>query len=151
MRPVRSEDEPFLIGLLADVRREELDLLPWSEAEKNAFIRSQHAAQHAHYTSSRPNASFDLVLLDGVPAGRLYVQRDDEAIYLLEISLSAEHRGKGVGTALLDALFSEADARGVKVTAHVERTNRALGLYLRLGFRPVSERGLHLLIERPPL
>jgi len=147
---MRVEDEPFLVRVLADTRREELDLLPWGETEKDAFIRSQHAAQHSHYTASWPEASLHVVLVDDEPAGRIYVQRDAEAIHLLEISLLREHRDRGVGTSLLQSLLAEADLRGVKVTAHVERGSRALGLYERLGFRPVAERGLHLLIERPP-
>lgn len=147
LRPLRPDDEPLLMRLLADSRRAELDLLPWSEDQKQAFVRSQHAAQHAHLTGSWPEASLKIVLLDGEAVGRIYVHRQDQSIHLLEISLLAEHRGRGLGTALLESLISEADGAGAVLTANVERANRALGLYERLGFRRVAEHGLHLLME----
>jgi hypothetical protein len=44
----------------------------------------------------------------------------------------------------------QADGRGVKASIHVERFNPAQRLYTRLGFRPRSEAGIYLLLERPP-
>jgi ribosomal protein S18 acetylase RimI-like enzyme len=60
------------------------------------------------------------------------------------------HRGQGIGGALLGELLEEADARGLKARVHVERSNPALRLYTRLGFRLQSEAGIYLLLERPP-
>lgn len=150
LRPVTPEDEPFLERVYASTRAEELALFPWSEEQKEEFVRSQHRAQQAHYDANHPNASFQIVLIDGSPAGRMYMQRAEDGIHLLDIALLPEHRGAGVGTALLEGLLAEADERGVKVTAHVERHNRALALYGRLGFRQIADGEVYLLIERPP-
>lgn len=150
LRPLRGDDEAFLIQVLAASRAEELALLPWDAEQKHAFVCSQHRAQRAHFERGWPDASYEVVLLDGEPAGRLYVHRGQEAIHVLEIALLAEHRGKGIGTGLLVALQDEAAGRGVGLTVQVERRARALRLYERLGFRPVADRELHLLMEWRP-
>lgn len=150
LRPVATEDEPFLLRVYASTRAEELELFPWSEEQKEEFVCSQHRAQQAHYDSHHPDASFQVVLLDGSPAGRLYVQRTEDGIHLIDMALLPEHRGTGIGAALLEDLIAEADERGVKLSAHVERHNRALSLYGRLGFRQIADREVYLLVERTP-
>ena len=125
--------------------------MPWDDAQKDAFVRMQFGAQDRWYREQMPEASYQVLLVNGEPAGRLYVDRRDDEIRVVDISLLPEHRGRGVGTALMRELFAEADASGKRVTIHVERFNRALRLYERLGFSHVEERGVHLLLERPPL
>ena len=49
LRPIRDEDRPFLERLYASTRDEELRPVPWSDAQKTAFLASQYALQHAHY------------------------------------------------------------------------------------------------------
>jgi GNAT superfamily N-acetyltransferase len=49
------------------------------------------------------------------------------------VMVSSEHRGRGIGTALIDAILAEARARGLShVTVHSGR--RAVDFYLREGF-----------------
>jgi ribosomal protein S18 acetylase RimI-like enzyme len=48
---------------------------------------------------------------------------------------------------LLRELQEEARASGKSLTIHVERFNRALGLYQRLGFREVEDKGVYLLMR----
>jgi ribosomal protein S18 acetylase RimI-like enzyme len=150
LRPIRDEDRPFLERVYASTREEELAPVPWSADQKAAFLRQQFAAQHAHYTTHCADASFDIVTVDGVPAGRLYVDRRPDELRIVDIALVPEFRGAGVGTRLLGALLDEATARGVPVTIHVELSNRALGLYRRLGFEPVDDTGVYLLMRREP-
>lgn len=150
LRAIAGADESFLERVYASTREAEMQMLPWDDEQKQAFVRSQHSAQQAHHRASHPDADYQLILLDGVPAGRLYVARGDRTIHLIDIALLPEHRGRGIGGALLGELTGEADARGLPLTAHVERHNRALGLYRRLGFREVADSGVYLSIERPP-
>jgi ribosomal protein S18 acetylase RimI-like enzyme len=88
--------------------------------------------------------------LDAAPAGRFYVHRGESEIRIIDIALLPEHRGNGIGSALLRALLSEADAGGKSVTIHVERLNPALRLYKRLGFALAEDKGVYLFLERPP-
>lgn len=123
--------------------------MPWSPEQKAAFLAQQFAAQTSHYARQYPGMSADVVVLAGEPAGRLLVARSDDEILVVDISLLPAFRGRGVGTALLRGLLDEA-AAGRRLCVHVEMDNPARRLYERLGFRPVSEHGIHVLLERTP-
>lgn len=147
LRPARPEDEPFLRALYATTRAAELALVPWPEAQKQAFVAMQFTAQDRHYRSHYPAARFDVVEGDGAPIGRLYVERSVQEIRLLDITLAPARRGAGIGGALLDALLAEARAAGCAVQLHVEPTNPARRLYERLGFRACEEAAPYLRME----
>jgi ribosomal protein S18 acetylase RimI-like enzyme len=150
VRPITDEDMPFLRALYGSTRESELAPVPWTPEQKKAFLDQQFHAQHAHYTSAYENPAFDIVEVDGVPAGRLYVERGEDQVLVVDIALMPEFRGKGLGTHLLAGLIAEAVERGVPVTMHVERTNPAIRLYARLGFQLVEDQGVYLYIARPP-
>lgn len=150
LRPIEPADLPFLARLYASTREEELAVVPWTDDQKAAFLQLQFDAQHAHYQEHFQGASFDVVLVEGRPAGRLYVGRWPREIRIVDISLVAEHRGHGLGTEILRGLFAEGRAARKPVSIHVERFNPALRLYERLGFRMVEDKGIYLLMERAP-
>lgn len=144
LRPVTDADRPFLLELYAGVRAPELALVPWDEATKRAFVAQQFAAQDAHYRAHYPGATLDVIEVGGAPAGRLYVHRGEHDVRIMDIALAPEHRGRGIGTALLRALIAEAGARTLSI--HVEAGNPARRLYERLGFRPAGEHGVYVLL-----
>jgi ribosomal protein S18 acetylase RimI-like enzyme len=109
----------------------------------------QFDAQDRWYRAQYPQATFDVVVVEGEPAGRLYVNRGEGEIRIVDIALLPEHRGGGVGTSLLRDLIAEADAAGKRLTIHVERLNPALRLYERLGFALAEDKGVYLFLERP--
>jgi ribosomal protein S18 acetylase RimI-like enzyme len=151
LRPVEDADRDFLVDLYGSTREDELAHVPWDGAAKRAFVEQQFSAQDAHYRANYPGATLDVVEVDGRPAGRLYVYRGRGDIRIMDIVLAPEFRGRGIGTALLDDLIAEAEASGRKLSIHVEMNNPARTLYDRLGFRPVGEHGVYLLLERPPV
>jgi ribosomal protein S18 acetylase RimI-like enzyme len=110
----------------------------------------QFDAQDAWWRENYGDASFDVICVDGEPAGRLYVHRGPREIRIVDIALLPEHRGGGIGTRLLSELAAEADASGKSLTIHVERMNPALRLYERLGFALAEDKGVYLFLERPP-
>jgi ribosomal protein S18 acetylase RimI-like enzyme len=151
LRPVVSSDAPFLLRVYAGTREEELAPLPWTAEQKGAFVEQQFQAQSAHYAQHYPGMTADIVVVDGEPAGRLLVMRWPHEIRIVDISLLPECRGRSVGTRLLDDLRTEAAAAGKPLSIHVERFNRALLLYQRLGFVLREDKGVYLLLEwRPP-
>lgn len=151
LRPIAPEDHELLCRLYGSTRTEELALTDWSEEQKAAFVRMQFEAQHQHYQQHYAGASFDLILDQGAPVGRLYVDRTperwDDEIRLVDITFLPEHRGRGLGSRLLAELIEEARAAGKRLTIHVEMFNPALRLYERLGFRPISQYGMYHLME----
>ena len=151
LRPVTPQDGALLCRIYASTRAEELAPLPWPQAHKDAFLRMQFEAQHAHYQQHYPDAAFLVVMRGEEPLGRLYLHRREHALRIVDIALLPEHRGTGLGGALLRELLEESAAAGRKVSIHVERNNRALGLYQRLGFRTVQDDGgVYLLLEWTP-
>ena len=121
----------------------------WGEAEKEVFLRMQFNAQHTFYMDRFQHAAYDVILLDGEPVGRLYVDRREDEIRIIDIALLPEHRRKGIGSRLLSGILAEADMAGLPVRIHVERNNPALGLYHRFGFREIGDQGVYYLLERP--
>lgn len=150
LRPAEPSDDTFLFRVYASTRSGELAPLPWTNEQKESFLKMQFDAQNLYYRENYPDASFDIILADGKPIGRLYVARWPEEIRIMDIALLPTHRGGGIGTKLLRHLVSESEEVGKPLTIHVERFNPALGLYERLGFRVVADKGVYLLMKRPP-
>jgi GNAT superfamily N-acetyltransferase len=150
LRPIEDGDVPFLERVYASTREEELRPVPWTAEQKTAFLHQQFTAQHVHYATHYADASFDVVTVDGTDAGRLIVDRRADELRIVDIALLPEFRGAGIGTRLLRPLLDEAAGRGVPVTIHVERENPAMRLYHRLGFEPVHDAGVYVLMRRDP-
>lgn len=154
LRWITEADLPFLAELYASTRREEVAQVPWSEEQKEAFLRWQFDNQHQHYQQYYPDCEFLVVERDAVgrrePIGRLYVDRWKDQIRLVDVAFLPEHRGGGLGTALLRRLLDEGRERNLPVTIHVEFNNRALALYKRLGFRHVDSNGIYYLMKWSP-
>jgi ribosomal protein S18 acetylase RimI-like enzyme len=148
LRRICAGDEGFLYRVYASTREEELAPLGWDETQKGAFLRMQFNAQHRYYQEHFPNADFQIVLAGDRPIGRLYVNRREDEITIVDIALLPEHRRCGIGSALLRAILAEADQTGKPVRIHVERFNPALHLYERLGFVKTGDTGVYFLMER---
>jgi GNAT superfamily N-acetyltransferase len=148
LRPIQEEDMELLFRLYASTRAEEMAMVvDWTDEQKEAFLRMQFQAQHAWYREHYEGAQFDLLLIDEAPAGRLYVHRREAEIRLMDIALLPEYRNTGIGSELLRELMEEAEAAGKPLTIHVEKYNPAMRLYLRLGFKPIEDRGPYDLME----
>ena len=150
LRPLTDADMPFLLALYATTREAELRQVPWTPEQKAAFVQQQFWAQHQHWQENYTDTSWDVIERGGEPVGRLYVARWPDDIRIVDIALVPEQRGGGIGTGLIRALFAEGDASGRKVSIHVEIFNPARRLYERLGFVQAGDRGVYLLMERPP-
>ncbi|MCA9922365.1 MAG: GNAT family N-acetyltransferase [Anaerolineales bacterium] len=149
-RPITPEDEPFLCRLYAGTREEELAVLPWSQAEKDAFLTMQFNAQHTYYQEQFRGANFDLILLDDQPIGRLYLEHRPDEFRIIDIALLKEYRRQGIGSYLLKKVLDDANTAVLPVRIHVEHNNPAMKLYRRLGFRRIGDEGVYFLMERVP-
>jgi len=150
LRPSEPQDRELLFRVYASTREEELRLVPWSDAEKEVFLRSQFDAQDRWWREHYDDTSWDVIEVGGRPGGRLYVSRWPKEIRIVEIALLPEFRGRGLGASLLEGLLQEGRESGRAVSIHVEQANPARRLYERLGFRPVAERGVYTLMEWHP-
>jgi GNAT superfamily N-acetyltransferase len=147
LRPAGPEDTPFLLQVYGSVRAGELAATDWADSQKAQFVEMQFAAQAQYYREHYPNTSFDVIVLDEQPVGRLYVARWSDEIRIVDIALLPAYCNRGLGTTLVRALQAEAAASRKPLRIHVERFNPALRLYQRLGFNQIVDRGVYLFME----
>lgn len=149
-RAVTDDDLPFLFRLYASTREAELAPVPWSAAQKATFLDMQFRAQHTFYKEHYGQALWLLILHGGQAIGRLYLDRQSDEHKVIDIALLPEHRGKGLGAALMRDLIEEAGAAGKALGIHVEKNNPARHLYDRLGFVTIDEHGVYDRLEVRP-
>jgi ribosomal protein S18 acetylase RimI-like enzyme len=73
----------------------------------------------------------------------------DAATPELGLAVRPQHRGRGIGTAMLHALLARAADRHPAVSLSVSADNPAVRLYERLGFRVVAVAGGSLTMVKP--
>ena len=125
---------------MTPVRVERAHLAAIAELERNAFV---------HPWSEK---ALEILCLEG-GLGMVYMQGDRALAYagmqvvldegaITNVATHTDHRGRGLGRAMLSALLEEAKRMGVvTVTLEVRPTNApAIALYERLGFTVVGKR-----------
>lgn len=134
LRPAAEDDRELLFRVYASTRAEELSVTGWPDATIEGFLRQQFATQDHYYRANFPDATFEVIVVDGEPAGRLYLHDVADETRIIDIAVLPRFQGRGVGTRLVREVLAAAGARGACVTIHVERNNPALAWYRRLGF-----------------
>lgn len=147
LRPATGADGDFLRDLYASTRAEEMDLLDWTPAQKHDFLAMQFQAQTTHYADFYPDAERSIIECAGTAIGRLYIDRRENEIEIIDIALMPEMRGRGIGRALLGAVIAEGRSSARRLRIYVEHFNPARGLYDRLGFRQVGTNGVYHELE----
>ena len=130
LRDATPDDESFLFEVYASTRIDELEGLGWDDNQKQAFIKMQFLARERTY----PRVDNHIVIVDGRPAGRMLVGRNEAGILLHDIALLKEFRNAGIGSRLIHDLMNEATAAGKAITLHVFAMSPAVRVYERLGF-----------------
>ena len=148
-RPATAEDEPFLCELYAGTRLIELELIPWDENQKRAFIKMQFDARQQQYREYYPDAESSMILQRGEPIGALLVAKRDREIVLVDIALLPQHRNAGVGTQLVKSLLEEAGGAGKTVRLCVLAASAAVKMYERLGFKKTNDNGVYFEMNWP--
>ena len=136
LRAAAPEDYEDLVRVYASTRAGELAQVTWwDDAQKLEFCRQQYDAQKREYDEHFPDAEYDVILLDGLAVGRLWVGRDESDIRLLDIALLPEAQNRGVGT-------EESKRTGKRLRHMVFILNKdALRFYERLGFEVFEDVG----------
>jgi ribosomal protein S18 acetylase RimI-like enzyme len=80
-----------------------------------------------------------IITLDGTDIGWLQSFVQDDALFLGQLFVDGALRRQGIGTEIVKGLIGEAARAGQALTLGVVKTNPALRLYQRLGFRSTHE------------
>lgn len=127
LRPATAADLPFLEGLRRETMRRIVENhRPWSEAEQRERVL-------VHLDCAQ------IIVVGERDIGLWKVVRKPDEIHLCQIQIEPSQQGGGIGTGLIQNLQTEANRLGVPFTLHVYRSNPALSLYRRLGFRIENE------------
>jgi len=123
LRPMRPEDVPWIM-----VHEPQLYPYPWSAGNFSDSLSAGYLCR--------------MLEIDGVPAGYAVMMLILDEAHLLNISVIAEHHGRGFGHLLLRQLCQEARRAGARQCfLEVRPSNTtALSLYERFGFQPIGRR-----------
>jgi ribosomal protein S18 acetylase RimI-like enzyme len=133
LRPAVAEDFEFFLALHESSLGPYVDeIWGWDDDEQRA-----HLARNLDVERAR------VIVIDGLDAGRLDVEEQDDEVFLALIELTPEHQGRGIGSQLIAELRDRAFTDGKRIRLSVLGVNRpAYQLYRRLGFTEVSRDGV---------
>lgn len=135
LRPVRDDDRDFLHQVFTSAWQRAFAAANLPADIQQKLIDHQFQAQDLSYRQEFPDAEYSVIMIEGTPAGRLYLDRREKEIGLMEITLLPEYRNRKIGTGLIEEVLREAATAGKPVVLYVEKWNpEARRLYLRLGF-----------------
>jgi GNAT superfamily N-acetyltransferase len=148
IRPCRPDDAEALVNLVR-----ELAVYERLEAQARATADDFRT----HLFGPRPSAEAFLAELEGEAVGFALVFttfstfRGQPGLYLEDVFVRSEHRGRGVGKALLATLARLAVDRGCGRLewAVLDWNEPAIGFYRALGARPMDEWTVYRLCDEP--
>ncbi len=150
LRIINKKDDELLYSIYCSTRASEMELMKdWSDLQKENFLRMQFTAQHSYYLNHYTTAFFGIILKNNKPIGRLYLDEkyEDNSMRIIDITLLPEWRNKGIGKKILLQILAYAASKKQPVSLHVETSNRAMELYIRLGFKVISTNNLRYLMH----
>ena len=128
LRPAEPSDVDWLIEL----RRQTMT----SYLEQSGFRLSEDAMKQRvlhHFDDIR------IIAFEDREVGMIKVARNAKSWMLIQIQILPESQGRGIGTALLGNLLTDARRHRVPLQLSVLKVNPAKSLYERLGFRVTGE------------
>jgi ribosomal protein S18 acetylase RimI-like enzyme len=131
-----ASDEPFLRRLVIETMAEQLGASAWPEPMRSHLLGIQYSGRRHSHIAGYPEAASYVIQANGRDAGWLVLATLPDEVRVVEIMVSSELRGSGIGTAVLQGILSDARQAGKPVRLSVNPMNEtAIRLYLRLGFR----------------
>lgn len=140
LRIAADVDTALLAEIYRDSRVEEMQQVShWGDAEKTEFLNFQFNAQYVHYRQYYPGAEYLIIEYNGLDVGRLFIERREQEMCIMDIAILHPYRRRGLARKLITELLAEACQKHQRVVLHVEPDNVAKRLYIALGFKVVGE------------
>ncbi len=146
-RVITDTDREFLFEVYASTRAWEFEYTNWTKADKDDFLRRQFEAQDRAYKMTYLGAVHRIIQLDEIDIGRLYVDRQDQQLLIIDFALLPRYQNQGIGSDILKSLINEAWNGRVPIRLHVEQNSPAVEFYLRHGFQKTHMNGHHFAME----
>jgi ribosomal protein S18 acetylase RimI-like enzyme len=139
VRPALADDFDFCADLYFGEMERTIRELNLDFAKQATNLRQRWDAQQVR-----------IITLDGADIGWVQSMIEDDALFLGQLFVAPAHQGRGIGTTIVQRLIEEAACDRRAVTLGVVKTNPALRLYQRLGFRTTHEDDRKFYMRRDP-
>jgi GNAT superfamily N-acetyltransferase len=80
-----------------------------------------------------------IIRCDGANVGWFQSRMQDDTLFLVQLFVETPFQRQGIGTEALKSLMGEAKQAGIPMTLGVVKSNPAVRLYERLGFKTTHE------------
>jgi len=148
LRPVRDEDIETIYKIYCSTAIEKLSLMhKLPDLQKENFLKHQFRLQHNHYINNYTNVYLGILENPDSVVGRLYIEEKNDELCIVDITLLPSFRSQGLGKEILKNILLYARSGSKKVILHVENANKAIRLYMKLGFCVVKDYGVYSLME----
>jgi GNAT superfamily N-acetyltransferase len=129
LRPATADDREFLFSLFAQTMRDVIERTwGWDDAWQRRDFERRFDTDAVFIVESVAK-----------PIGGLFLDLAEDATRIQEVQLLPQYQGLGIGTAIVQGVIRQAQARHVPVELSVVPANsRAQRLYERLGFAVVA-------------
>lgn len=135
IKSANASDNGFLAELFYSTKTFFYELgLPLDVAK--SMLEQQYRLQQVSYREQYPNAIIYILCYQQQAVGKLMLDTNEHRVHLVDFIIAPSMRGRGLGSAILEAVKLEARQRQLPVHLSVESENtQAKSLYLRHGFQ----------------
>src|SRR3984893_8567266 len=139
LRPARTEDFDYCVSLYFAGMERVIRELNLDRVAQAAALRQQWDVTQVR-----------IIALDDADIGWVQSTTRADALFPSQLFVDGSFRRRGIGTEVMNRLISEATRARQAVTLGVVKTNPALRLYERLGFRITHEDDRKFYMRRDP-
>jgi [ribosomal protein S18]-alanine N-acetyltransferase len=148
IKPATSEDIPFLWEMLYEA----IHVADGEEKPPRSILRKKELSNYVENWGRNGDHALIASDPDGKKIGAVWIRLFDctikaygyvdEYTPILSMAISPAYRGKGIGSKLMQEIFTLASINGYKtISLSVDPSNPALRLYERFGFQKIGVEG----------
>ncbi len=142
-----AEDRAELVEVDYDVVNELRDI--WHREDFGEHAETETFRAQARDVAELADVRVIAAVEEGLPIGFAQVETHDGGSEVAQVFVHPDRRGEGLGGALTARAVRVAADAAPQVWICAERDNRPRRLYERLGFHPVVETGVAILLPKP--
>ena len=141
IRKADATDSDFVFAVKKSAFREYVEQVSgWNDTHQRGLHNKRFDSQ-----------DFCIIQFQGNDIGFFSTSCTSDSLKVHQFFIHPEYQGKGIGSACMTRILTNADAAGKAVNLQVLKTNtRGIAFYQRLGFSIVDENSTHVQIKKLP-
>jgi GNAT superfamily N-acetyltransferase len=120
-----ADDAAFLLALFAATRSPEMAAMPIDAKAKDFLLRAQHRSMTETYRRQYPNARWEVIELEGEPAGLLITDVGSACVTYVDIAILPHLQGRGLARRVVLKALEEPRCLGLPARVSVLMHNVA--------------------------